>query len=257
MKISIVTPVLNGERFIERTVESVLSQTGPFELEYIVRDGLSSDRTLELLSRYGERVKLVSRKDGSPQEAIDAGMATATGDIGAWLNADDVYEPGALAKVAEAFAKEPALRWLYGRCRVIDAEGRETRKGVSLYKNALGFVYSRNVLLCENFVNQPSTFWRMELWREAGGLGAKRFKAAWDYELWLKMSALSRPKPLRELLASFRRHPGSISESFTERQFQEELAIAKEHGSSLHYAIHAFNSWKIVAAYKLLNRLGR
>jgi GT2 family glycosyltransferase len=257
MKISIVTACLNGERFIRRAVESVLSQEGPFELEYIVRDGLSTDKTLSILAEYGERLKVVSKKDGSPQEAINAGMASASGDIGGWLNADDVYEPGALARVAEAFETDPACRWLYGRCRVIDAEDREMRKGVTFYKNLLGFFPSRNVLLCENYINQPATFWRLDFWREIGGLSGLSHKAAWDYELWLKMSDKAMPKHLRARLASFRRHPGSISESFTERQFQEELAIAKERGNGLHYAIHAFNAWKIVAAYKLLTRLGR
>ena len=256
MKISVITPVLNGERFIRRTVESILSQTGPFELEYIVRDGCSTDGTLAILAEYGDRIKVVSRKDGSPQEAINAGLAMATGDIGAWLNADDVYEPGALAQVAKTFEAKPQCRWLYGRCRIIDANDNEMRKAVTLYKNMLGFFHSWNVLLCENYINQPATFWRMDLWREMGGLNSS-YKAAWDYELWLKMSSIAKPEPLHELLASFRRHPGSISESFTERQFREELAIARERGGRLHYAIHAFNFWKITAAYKLLNLIGK
>ncbi len=256
MKITVVTPVLNGERFIRRTVESVLSQKGPFELEYIVRDGYSSDKTLEILSEYKGRLAVVSKKDGSPQEAINAGLAMATGEIGAWLNADDVYEPGALAKAAAHFEAHPSCQWLYGRCRIIDAEDREIRRPVTLYKNLLGFVHSRNVLLCENYVSQPSTFWRMDLWRRMGGLNSS-YKAAWDYELWLKMSELSAPSPLHVDLASFRRHPGSISESFTERQFSEELAIAAERGSALHRLVHAFNFWKITTAYKILSALGK
>lgn len=256
MKISIVTPVLNGERFLRRTVESVLSQSGPFELEYIVRDGLSTDRTLDILSEYKGRLKVVSERDGSPQEAINAGFAMATGDIGAWLGADDVYEPGALAKVAAFFEGRPSCQWLYGRCRIIDAEDREIRRMVTLYKELIGHFHSRDVLLCENYINQPAVFWRMDLWRKAGGLHSS-YKAAWDYELWLKMAELAPPSPLHGTLASFRRHPGSISEGFTERQFREELAIASERGGPLHRLIHAFNFWKITAVYKILGACGK
>jgi len=256
MKISVITPVLNGEKFIRQTVESVLSQKGPFELEYIVRDGCSSDGTLAILAEYGDRIKVVSQKDGSPQEAINRGLSEASGDIGAWLNADDIYLPGTLAKVVETFSSKPSAQWLYGRCSIIGGDGAEIRKPVTLYKELLGYFSSRNVLLCENYISQPATFWRMDFWRSLGGLSSP-WKAAWDYELWLKMSSLSKPLAVHSRLASFRRHPNSISENFTQRQFQEELSIAKMHGNCLHYSIHAFNSWKIVAAYKLLNALGK
>ena len=106
MKISIVTPVRNGKRFIRQTVESVLNQQGEFELEYIVCDGQSTDGTLEILAEYPE-CTVISRKDGGPFHAINYGMDLASGDIGAWLNADDIYLPGTLAKVARCFQEHP------------------------------------------------------------------------------------------------------------------------------------------------------
>jgi len=252
MKISVVTPVFNGERFVKDAVESVLSQRGPFELEHIVCDGGSTDRTLETLRPYEGRIKLVSGKDRGAWDAINKGMAMASGEIGCWLNADDLFMPGALSRVAGHFSSHPESLWCYGRCIVIDSNGAETRKPITLYKNLLGYFYSRNVLLCENFINQPSTFWRMDLWRSVGGL-ASAYKAAWDYELWLKMSDFGPAFPIREVLSSFRRHPGSISESSFQRQFAEELEIASARGNAIHRLIHAFNCWKIVTAYKLMS----
>lgn len=254
MKFTIVTPVLNGARFLRETVESVLSQCGDFELEYIVRDGGSTDGTLEILREYGDRLRVVSAKDGGPAAATNAGMAEATGDIVAWLSADDVYEAGALQKVAELFRRHPQVEWCYGRCGIMNENGREIRRAVTWYKNLIGWAYSRNMLLCENYINQPATFWRRELWRKCGGLSTQ-YKAAFDYDLWLRMAQIGRPAHLRARLARFRRHAGSISENLLVRQFAEEAGIAAAHGNALHRFLHELNRRKIVWVYRLLSRM--
>ena len=251
-KISVITAVYNGEKYIRETVESVLAQKGDFELEYIICDGQSTDKTLEILDEYKDSCKIISRKDGSPQNAINYGMDLATGDIACWLNADDVFTPGALDAVVKAFEKYPERRWLYGKSYIVDSEGKEIRKFVTFYKNLIGFFYSWNILLCENFINQPSTFWKLDLWDEVKDLDPE-YKAAWDYELWLNMALKARPVHLRKNLSIFRRHNASISENNFEKQFDEELAIARKHCNFIHYMIHAFNRWKIVTVYKILS----
>ncbi len=232
-------------------MDSIHSQKGDFELEHIVCDGQSTDGTLEILKEY-PAAKVISRRDGGPFNAINYGMNLATGEVGAWLNADDVYLPGTLEKVVRYFEKHPSCRWLYGNCPIIDKEDCEIRKSITLYKEIIGFFYSRNVLLCENFINQPATFWRMDLWRGLGGLKSE-YKAAWDYELWLKMSGRAPAAHLHCDLAKFRRHEDSISENHFVRQFAEELAIAGEHGNRLHRLIHKFNQWKITTAYRMMS----
>jgi len=251
MKISIITPVYNGEKFLRRAMDSIHSQHGNFDLEHIVCDGQSTDGTLEILKEY-PAARIISRKDGGPFNAINYGMNLASGEIGAWLNADDLYQPGALATVADYFEQHPNCQWLYGNCPIINQDDREIRKQITWYKELIGFFYSRNMLLCENFINQPATFWRMELWRQLGGLNSI-YKAAWDYELWLKMADRAPACHLHCDLAKFRRHQESISENHFTQQFQEELAIAAEHGNALHRLIHRFNCWKIITAYKLLS----
>lgn len=252
MKISIITAVYNGEKYIRKMCDSIHSQKGDFELEHIVCDGLSKDRTLEILKEYPE-IKVVSRKDSGPFEAINNGMNMATGEIAAWLNADDMYAPGALEKVVTYFEKHPECQWLYGNCPIVDGEDKEIRKPITLYKELIGYFYSYNVLLCENFINQPATFWRLDLWRKIGGLQSI-YKAAWDYELWLKMAQVAPARHLHKDLAYFRRHESSISETSFVRQFEEELSIARDHGSALHSLIHKFNQWKITTVYKMLSR---
>jgi glycosyltransferase involved in cell wall biosynthesis len=251
-KISVITAVYNGEQYIRETVESILAQKGDFELEYIICDGQSIDRTLEILDEYKDSCKIISRKDESPQDAINYGMDLATGDIACWLNADDLFTPGALDMVVKGFNKYPERHWLYGKGYIMDSKGKQIRKPITFYKNLISFFYSWNILLCENFISQPSTFWRLDLWNEVKDLDCK-YKAAWDYELWLNMAQKSRPIHLRKNLSGFRRHKTSISENNFEKQFNEELAIVRKHCNFIHYMIHAFNRWKITSIYKILS----
>jgi glycosyltransferase involved in cell wall biosynthesis len=256
VKISIVTPTLNCARFVRYAIESVLSQRGDFELEYIIRDGLSTDGTLDVLQEYSSKCRIISEKDGSPQAAINAGLSQASGDVLAWLNADDVYEPGALQSVVEEFSKHPESAWGYGRCRIIDENGKEIRNLITWYKNVLGWRYSRNVLLCENYVSQPATFFRREYWQKTGGLSTA-YKAAFDYDLWLRFAALGPAFPIHEYLARFRRHSGSISENNFALQFKEESSIMSSQGSWPQKALHELNSRKIIIAYRLLSIMNR
>ncbi len=252
-RISVVTPVLNGARFIRETVESVLGQQGDFELEYIIRDGGSTDGTLDLLRPYAGRCLIHSAHDGSPQNAINAGMQQATGEICAWLNADDLYEPGALQAVVTALAAHPRRSWCYGRCSIVDEDGQAIRQAITAYKNLLGWVYSRHLLLTENYINQPATFWTRTLWHEIGGIQGSQ-KACFDYELWLKMGARSRPVVSHRYLARFRRHASSISENWYAQQFREELAIAARYGRWPHVWLHYLTMRKITLVYGLLGR---
>ena len=112
---------------------------------------------------------------------------------------------------------------------------------------------SRHLLLCENYISQPATFWRRDLWQQAGGLSTD-YRAAFDYDLWIRLAACSRALPIHQVLASFRRHDTSISARQFERQFQEELASAVRAGQPLHRLVHRFNCWKILCVYRLLSR---
>ena len=254
--ITVVTPVLNGARFIRRTIESVLAQEGNFTLEYIICDGGSTDATIDIVREYGEHCQLIQRSDSGPADAINYAMEQARGAIGCWLGADDLFSPGALSLVVEAFSENPKAEWLYGRCRIIDSRELEIRRWITNYKNLLGRRYSRHLLGTENFISQPATFWRMPLWRRCGGLDCC-YKAAFDYDLWLRFAACSSPLVLPQYLASFRRHPDSISEQGYVQQFAEELAISKREASPLAYQFHRFNCFKIVAIYRIMEQVAK
>ncbi|HSN24309.1 MAG TPA: glycosyltransferase, partial [Methylomicrobium sp.] len=101
-KMTIITPSLNQGQFIDATIRSVIFQDYP-NLEYIIMDGGSSDNTLAILHSYSDRVKWVSEKDEGQTNAINKGLYMASGEVLAYLNADDLLLPGTLIKVAQKF----------------------------------------------------------------------------------------------------------------------------------------------------------
>jgi glycosyltransferase involved in cell wall biosynthesis len=207
LKVSVVTPSFNQGAFIERTIESVVSQEGDFELEYLVVDGGSTDQTLSILRKYQSRLRFVSEPDQGQSDAINKGFRSTSGEVVAWLNSDDTYAPGALDAVARALRE---ARWCFGQCRVIDEEDREVRSAISHYKHWVSQRYTRRRLLGRNFISQPATFFRRDLLEQAGPLD-RRLHLAMDYDLWLRFARIAQPVFIPRTLASFRWHGRSKS----------------------------------------------
>jgi len=253
LRVSVITPSFNQARFIERTIVSVLSQSHA-DIEYIVMDGGSTDGTVEILGKYSDKIIWRSEKDEGQSHAINKGLRMATGDIVAYLNSDDTYEPGALTRVATFFENNPDARWVYGKCRIIDEQDHEIRKAITLYKNLLSKSYSYRKLLSENFICQPATFWKRELLSEIGYLNEdERF--CMDYEFWLRIGQKHPAGVIDEYLASFRYYPDNKSWSGIEKQFQDELRLARRYGKEHRLALllHRINYYKIVWSYRVLN----
>ena len=210
MKISIVTPSFNQAQFIERTIDSVLSQRGDFELDYRVVDGGSTDGTVEILKKYGDRITWTSEPDRGQVDAINKGLRQATGDIVSWLNSDDVLVPGALAKVTAAFAAQPSAEWVHGYCEIIDANDRPIRSWIARYKHYRSRHHTLESLLTENYISQMTVFWRRHVQDEVGLLDGS-LKYAFDYHLWLRLAERGAPIYLEEPIACFRWYEQSKS----------------------------------------------
>lgn len=253
MKFSIITPNYNGARFLEHSVRSVQVQAAPgVELEHLVIDGGSTDGSLDILKAYRAGIaRLVSEKDNGPAAAINKGLRLATGEVVAWLNSDDRYHRGTLARVAEVMQRNPAKALCFGRCLIVDEQGREIRRGITRFKE-LFFPFScRFAIQSINYVSQPAMFFRRSALEKAGFL-REDWKAAWDYDLtlrlWRQGGAVRVPGGP---LAEFRWHPGSISGQGFVRQFQEELdaAMADAGRYSLQALLHRGVRWGIVMIY--------
>jgi len=221
-RISIVTPVLNARDTIAETIESVLGQAYP-GLEYILVDGGSTDGTREIIERYADRLDLViAEPDEGLYDAVAKGFTRATGEVLAWLNADDLYLPGGLDRVGRHFAAFPDERVVYF----------ENLLSIGAWRFAnqpLGLVDFRR-LLDGHFLFQDGVFFRRIAYDAVGGLD-RSLKLAGDWALWL---ALARRYPLRRLdghVSSFRVRPGQLSEDMAAYETECALVAARVKGT--------------------------
>jgi len=253
VKFSIITPSYNQAQFIRETINSVLSQKGDFELEYIIIDGASNDGTVEILHEFQDKALIISEPDSGQSEAINKGFRMATGDIIAWLNSDDLYLGNTLQNVFQYFLQNPEKEWLYGKCHIINTRGDIVRKWITGYKNLRQKRFHLRKLLRENFISQPAVFFRKELLETVGGVdGTLDFTM--DYDLWIRMSKISTPGYLDAYLAKFRRHNVSKSETSYTRQFEEQFDVMKKYSNSGYDAfIHSLLNFRTIYTYKLLN----
>lgn len=202
-RISVVTPSYNQGQFLEQTIQSVLGQNYP-NLEYMVVDGGSKDNSVEVIKRYEHRLAWwASEKDEGQSDAINKGFRRSTGDILAWLNSDDLYCPGALARVAQFFHDHPECDAVIGDQESIDKQGRvvDLKKVVP--------VTFRRTLYSACAVPQPSTFITRKAWELTGDVDAT-LQYQMDFEYFLRMQAKGvRFGLIKEALARFRLHGDS------------------------------------------------
>ena len=173
---AIVTPSLNQGQYIAAAIDSVLGQRYP-RLSYVVVDGGSTDETRATLARYGDRLRWLSEADRGQADALNKGFSLIDGQIMGWLNSDDLWLPGLLARVARYFADHAGIDMVYGHRIFVDEAGRETGRAVLPPHDgrALAFL---------DFVPQESLFWRRAVWDAVGPLDASlQFTIDWDFVL--------------------------------------------------------------------------
>ena len=199
-KISIVTPSFNQAKYIGLTLDSVLGQAYP-NLQYFVQDGGSNDGTEQILQQYSEQLTgWISAPDQGQAQAINLGLQRTDGEIMAWLNSDDLLLPGALARVAEYFARHPEIDVVYGHRILIDEEDKEIGRWILPRHND-------RILCWADFVPQESLFWRRRIWDAIGGKLDESFRFAMDWDLLLRFKdAGARMARLPYFLGAFRIH---------------------------------------------------
>lgn len=177
--VSVVVPCRNRAHYLEETIESILSQDYP-AIECVVVDGASSDGSVAILERYGDRIRWTSEPDAGPFEAINKGWALASGSIVAWLNADDRWAPGAVRSAVEYLQAHPDVDVVYGHCAGVDRAGRTV-----WYGRARPWDLERAVVDCDHIIDQPAAFMRRSAVERVGGV-----QHYWthDHDLWIRMA---------------------------------------------------------------------
>jgi glycosyltransferase involved in cell wall biosynthesis len=225
MLVSIVTPSFNQSRFIEDTIRSVLSQDYP-QMEYSIVDGASTDGSVEIIRRYEDQLAWwVSEKDQGQTDAINKGFARATGEILAWLNSDDTYEPGAVSAAVAYLQEHPEVGMIYGDCNYINENGKRIGKFRSRQTS-----YKR-IRRGYNHIPQQTMFFRAGLWKQAGPLDPS-FHYAMDYDLWTRLSARTEIKYVPQTWANFRLHTAGKTILADDHFWPEMLRIHYRDGGS-------------------------
>jgi Glycosyl transferase family 2 len=195
-KISVVMVSFNQVSFLEEGLRSVLQQNYP-NLEFIVVDGNSTDGSAEIVKRYQDRLShLIIEPDRGQSDGLNKGFALATGDILTWVNSDDLLEPGALFRVAQAFSCY-GVDIVAGGCRQI---GLKRDVIINNHHNRLPFgipvalplgllLEMDRCWLAGSFFYQPEVFFTRDIWERSGGKLRTDLNYILDYDLWVRMAA--------------------------------------------------------------------
>ncbi len=240
--VSIVTPSFNQAPFLEETLLSVLNQDYP-NIEYIVVDGGSTDGSVQIIRKYEDRLAWwVSEKDKGQTDAINKGFARAQGEILAWLNSDDTYNPGAIASAVNSLNENPEAALAYSDCNYINEQGEIIGKFPAAqtdYKRLQnGYAH----------IPQQTMFFRARYWRQVAPLDPS-FYFAMDYDLWVRVARLAPLKYIAgQTWANFRIHAESKTNVNDMRGWDEMLRV--------HYREGGRFFSPIVAKYYLRKMIG-
>ncbi len=241
LRISVVTPSYNQAPYLETTIRSVLSQDYP-HVEYIVMDGGSRDGSVEIIRNYADRLAYwQAEKDGGQADALAKGFGRSTGEILCWLNSDDLFLPGALARVARHFGSHPETQALSGGAYYIDANGKPLH-GFGACTLGVRATFDRFRFYGQDGVYQPATFWRRSAYDAVGGVDPS-FSFIMDYDLFTRLARYSRFDRLPEFLACFRLHEACKSVRMDQVR-REESRVFRER-----YGVTAYPPWLRSLAY--------
>jgi glycosyltransferase involved in cell wall biosynthesis len=244
--VSIITPILNGEKYLEQCIRNVLSQD--YEaIEHIFVDGDSKDRTIEILEKYHKlhpkRVRYFIEKGSNSNDAWNKGWEISNGEIFGELGVDDRLNAGAITTVVNFFKENPDAHFVFGKCNYIDDKDK-----IIMVRGDRDFDFNDAI----NFMNPipcTSAFYRKSVIKEIGPLDGKSVLAS-DYDYWIRVATKFKLYRIDNVLSSFRIHPGSISGSKNAISLysKDQYVIARKHGKGSVFSPVWF---KYVFFYKL------
>ncbi len=220
--VSIITPSFNQGRFIQKTIDSVLSQNYE-NLEYIIIDGGSTDNTHEIVSKFKDKLTYISEKDNGQSDAINKGFRMAKGEIVAWLNSDDIYEPSCIARAVEEFEKNEKLGLVYGDGYIID----ENDNKLKIFEATQEFDLWTLVNVWD-YIMQPATFFRSKHLKEVGYVDVN-LHWCMDWDLWIKLALVSDIKYVEEIFACSREYGDTKTSTGGDKRLKEITALMQKY----------------------------
>ena len=209
--ISIITCTFNSEKYLEKALESVQKQTYK-NIEHIINDSYSTDKTLEIIKKYIEQnkkeysIKFIQSQPNGVANALNVATKEATGDIVHYLHSDDYYyKKESLEKAASYFIKNPNLVWLTGNF-LVEVKG----KIIAIPQTHLLRINPEKALSGMNIISHENTFMRREVVQLYGGFNEDKNYVV-EYNLWLKLIKICKPLIVNDEFTVFIIHKGSTS----------------------------------------------
>jgi glycosyltransferase involved in cell wall biosynthesis len=235
MKFSIITVTYNCEKFIRQTIESVLTQTYS-EIEYIIIDGKSNDKTCSIIEEYRNQLAAyISEPDKNMYDAINKGMNLSTGDYISILNSDDYYvNEYVISDIAKQIESNKNYDGIYGNLIKVDVNGNIIRKRRGFQVNYMDLLLSRQL----SFVGHATFFMNRNTLSIVGFYDYLNFNYACDYDFILRCFQQKRYKHVNIYVMCFRTHENSITASG--KLAEETLRILDKHR---YYSIKSFKRY--------------
>lgn len=234
-KISIVIPSYNKVKYIEKTLQSIVTQKNA-NFEVIIQDGGSTDGTLDIIKKYAKKypslISFESKKDGGQLDAINKGLKKAKGDIVTFINADDVYESGAFESVSGHYVENYDGLWFVGKGIVINENDREIATYATYYKNLFLISNKYNLLLILNYMIQPSVFLTKKAIKKYGLFTGTGFSVM-EYDMWLKLGKNQMPVVINKVLSRFRLEKDTKTSTNSNILITEDQKIVKKYTKNI------------------------
>ena len=194
--ITVVVPSFNQEKYIERTIRSIINQNYP-KLRLVVVDGGSTDGSIEIIKKYKEFIDFwVSEKDAGQADAINKGFKIATGDLVGWLNSDDIYLPNAFYNIVEAYNKNKDCDVFYGNTYIIDENDE-------ILEEARTIPFYLDQLVCKGWnLSSQSVFWKKNVFEKIGYLN--NYNVLFDLDWFIRLGRVFRFKFIHEFIGCYR-----------------------------------------------------
>jgi len=234
--VTVVTPSFNAAAYLKETIASVLSQDYP-RIEYIVVDGGSTEATPAILNRYAGRLRCLIGRDKGPSDAVHRGLQQASGEIYAWLNADDTYLPGAVRAAVDHLLAHPEADVVYGEGNWIDEHGAVLGRYPTL-------PFDAHILARECFICQPASFIRASSYRRCGL--DPDVNQSFDYDLWIRMAKQGfRFASIPQYLANSRMHSRAKTIYQREDVFHASIRLLQRHYGYVPFSwVFGYAAWR-------------
>ncbi|WP_375498743.1 glycosyltransferase family 2 protein [uncultured Nostoc sp.] len=253
--ISIITPVYNGEKFIESCIQVVIDQNC-LEVEHIIVDGGSSDKTIDIIKDKANQyphIRWISEKDRGQSDALNKGIAIAQGEIIGVLNVDDFYEKNVLRRIFEIFQTLPEPSLIVGNCNVCNQQDKLIYINKPSKLRTIDFLLERRVnedrIIDASFPVNPSAYFYHKSLHQQIGLYKVEDHYVMDLDFLLKAFSSSHVKYFNETWGNYRYYPGT--KTFNDSARGTSLMRIKQLFNDYIKTLSLIEQWKILLARNL------